>query len=131
MDSDDFRDDFTKSKETYYELLETGKDALQEIMMVAKETEHPRAYEVLATIMKNTADINDKIMDLNKKHKDLNAKSPQKALPDGTTVTNNMFVGSTAELQKMLRQANDDNDEKRSKRSNIVDITPRLNDDDR
>lgn len=123
MDSDDIRDDFTKSKETYYELLETGKDALQEIMMVAKETEHPRAYEVLATLLKNTSDINDKIMDLNKKHKDLNTKEAPKEIPNQTT--NNLFVGSTTDLQRMLHN---NNAEKQS--NNVVDITPRLNEPD-
>jgi hypothetical protein len=74
--------------------------------------------------MKNIADVNDKVMDLNKKHKDINKEDTP--LPVESKTTNNMFIGSTADLQKMLQQANKPTELK----DNVIDITPRLNDDE-
>ena len=74
---------------------------------VARESEHPRAFEVLSGMMKNMADINDKLMDLNKKNKDINKEEVQKQVTN-----NNVFLGSTADLQKLLK--NDD----------LIDVTP-------
>ena len=88
---------------------------------VARESEHPRAFEVLSGLMKNTADINDKLLDLNKKHKDINT-DPLKQIENGTT-NNNVYVGSTADLQRMLQ------DVKSAKENNVVDITPHLKDE--
>ena len=64
--------DYKYSRDTYYELVEKGKESLELMIDVARESEHPRAFEVLSTMMKNMADINDKLMDLNKKNKDIN-----------------------------------------------------------
>ena len=100
-----------------FDLIEKGRGALEDMIEVARESEHPRAFEVLSGLMKNTADINDKLLDLNKKHKDINVKDEPKAV--GQT-TNNLFVGSTTDLQRMLQQNKREN--------NVVDITPRLND---
>jgi hypothetical protein len=69
-------------------------------MEVARSSEHPRAYEVLSNLIKNMADVNDKLMDLNKKRKDMDKKEEQKQI--GNT-TNNLFVGTTADLQKLLK----------------------------
>jgi predicted transcriptional regulator len=109
-DDSKIKSDYEYSRDTYYELIDKGKDALENMIEVARESEHPRAYEVLSTLMKNVSDINDKLMDLNKKNKDIN-KEDVKQLA-GTT-NNNIFLGSTADLQKLL---NDEND--------IVDVTP-------
>ena len=92
-------DDFEYSRATYYELLEKGKESLEDMMEVARSSEHPRAYEVLSNLIKNMADVNDKLMDLNKKRKDLDKKE-EKLI--GNT-TNNLFVGTTADLQKLLQ----------------------------
>ena len=92
-------DDFEYSRATYYELLEKGKEALEDMMEVARSSEHPRAYEVLSNLIKNMADVNDKLMDLNKKRKDMDKKE-EKLI--GNT-TNNLFVGTTADLQKLLK----------------------------
>ena len=70
-DDDKVKSDYDKSRETYYDLIEKGQDALSMMMEVARESEHPRAYEVLSGMIKNISDVNDKLMDLNKKHKDI------------------------------------------------------------
>lgn len=93
------KDDYEYSRETYYELLEKGRESLELMVEVARESEHPRAFEVLSNMMKNMADINDKLMDLNKKNKDINKKDEPKQL--GNT-TNNLFVGTTTDLQRLI-----------------------------
>ena len=93
------KDDYEYSRETYYDILEKGKESMELMIEVARESEHPRAFEVLSTMMKNMADVNDKLMDLNKKNKDINQKDEPKQL--GNT-TNNLFVGTTTELQRLI-----------------------------
>lgn len=103
------KSDYEYSRDTYYELIKTGKEALDLALQIASDTEHPRAIEVLSGMIKNVSDTNDKLMDLNKKNKDINTeKNRNMLLPnDGKTVNNNVFVGSTAELQKMLKGDNE------------------------
>ena len=115
---DNIANDYNYSRQTYYDLIEKGKDSLDLMLEVARESEHPRAFEVLSGMIKNVSEVNDKLMDLNKKNKDISADEIKKI----EKTTNNLFVGSTAELQRMLQ----DNDEM----SNVVDITPQLNKDD-
>lgn len=67
---------------------------------VARESEHPRAFEVLSGMMKNMADVTDKLMDLNKKHKEINQTDEPKQI--GNT-TNNLFVGTTTDLQRLIQ----------------------------
>lgn len=117
-DSDRFKNDYEYSRETLFDLINKGRDALEDMIQVARESEHPRAFEVLSGLIKNVADVNDKLMDLNKKHKDINAKE-KPLLPQGQT-TNNLFVGSTTDLQRLLHKQNENN--------NVVDITPKLKD---
>jgi DNA-binding PadR family transcriptional regulator len=104
------KSDYEYSRETYYDLLEKGRESLEDMIEVARQSEHPRAYEVLSQMIKNLSDVNDKLMDLNKKNKDINKKEEVKQV--GNT-TNNVFLGSTADLQRIL---NDDKD--------IIDVTP-------
>lgn len=98
--TDNQKADYDYSRHTYYELIEKGKDALESMIEVARESEHPRAYEVLSGMIKNISDVNDRLMDLNKK---------QKNLEDGGTgqtvenQQNNYYLGSTADIQKMLQ----------------------------
>ena len=68
---DNTKTDYEYSRDTYYELLEKGKTSLETMMEVARESEHPRAFEVLSNMIKNLSDVNDRLMDLNKKNKDL------------------------------------------------------------
>ena len=93
--------DYEYSRETLYELIEKGREGIEEMIEVARQSEHPRAYEVLAGLLKDTANTSEKLMDLHRKIKSID----QMMLPtpqDQSTTTNNLFVGSTTELQKML-----------------------------
>jgi len=100
---DDVDNDHKNSREYYYNLIDQGQEAIAGILEVAKEGQHPRAYEVALAGIKNVADTVDKLQDLNKKLKDL------KELPKtaDTKIQNALFVGSTAELQKMLKKDED------------------------
>jgi len=103
--------DYKYSRDTYYELVEKGKQSLELMMEVARESEHPRAFEVLSGMIKNISDVNDRLMDLNKKKKDIDKKEEVKKIAN---TTNNLFVGSTTELQKLLKNE-----------SEIVNVTPK------
>lgn len=103
-DNDNSKDkvdyDYDYSRSTYYELIEKGKESLDLMMEVARESEHPRAFEVLSGLIKNLADTNDKLMELNKKHKEV----LKEELPQHRQITNNnVFLGSTTDLQRLLR----------------------------
>jgi hypothetical protein len=91
--------DYEYTRSQLYSLIEKGQEAVNGILTVATDTEHPRAYEVAGQLIKNVADITDKLIDLQKKMKDLDDKyhGPK-------NVTNALFVGSTAELSKFLKQ---------------------------
>ena len=102
--SKDIDDDYEYTRGQLYNLIEKGQEAINGILDVAQNSDHPRAYEVAGNLIKNVADISDKLVDLQKKMKELDQ---EKKGP--TSVTNNaMFVGSTAELQKMLKQMGND-----------------------
>ena len=103
--------DYKYSRDTYYELVEKGKQSLELMIEVARESEHPRAFEVLSGMIKNISDVNDRLMDLNKKKKDIDKKDDVKNVAN---TTNNLFVGSTTELQKLLKNE-----------SEIVNVTPK------
>ena len=107
------KDDYEYSRDTYYEILEKGKESMELMIEVARESEHPRAFEVLSTMMKNMADVNDKLMDLNKKNKDINQKDEPKQL--GNT-TNNLFVGTTTDLQRLIQNE--------SQVEKVIDVEP-------
>ena len=92
--------DYNYSRETYYELIEKGKDALDNMIDVARESEHPRAYEVLAGLLKNVSDVNDKLMELNKKQKALEQQNATKQVENQQ---NNFYIGSTADIQRLLQ----------------------------
>jgi len=101
-DVDDRDKDYAYTRGELYSLIDQGQEAVRGALEVAQESGHPRAFEVAVNAMKNVADMTDKLADLHKKMKDLDE---DKSGP--TKVTNNaMFVGSTAELQKMLKQMN-------------------------
>ena len=103
--------DYNYSRSTYYELVEKGKESLELMIEVARESEHPRAFEVLSGMIKNISDVNDRLMDLNKKKNELDKSEEIKNI---ATTTNNLFVGSTAELQKILKKETD-----------LVNVTPK------
>jgi len=98
--NEDIEKDYAYTRGELYSLIDKGQEAVNGALEVAQESGHPRAYEVAVAAMKHVSDMTDKLADLHKKMKDLDEdkKGPSK-------VTNNaMFVGSTSELQKMLKQ---------------------------
>ena len=95
--------DYEYTRGNLYSLIEKGQEALDSILEVAQEGQQPRAYEVVSQLLKNVADTTDKLIELQLKTKELNAE--EKKGP--TTVNNALFVGSTAELQKLLKNGID------------------------
>jgi len=103
--SDDVEKDYEYTRANLYSLIEKGQESLNGIMELAGESASPRAYEVAGQIIKSVADTTDKLLDLQKKVKEVDE---EKGKP--TQVTNNaVFVGSTTELQKMLKSGFKDN----------------------
>ena len=96
---EDVEKDYEYQRENFYKLVERGSVAIDGILELAKEGEHPRAYEVVGQLIKNVAEVTEKLGDLQEKMRKL------KEVPDNApkNVTNALFVGSTAELQKMLK----------------------------
>jgi len=100
LTKDDVEKDYEYTRANLYSLIEKGQEVLNGIMELAEESQSPRAYEVAGQLLKSVADTTDKFLKLQKDLKDINEESK-----GPTNVTNNaMFVGSTAELQKMLKQ---------------------------
>lgn len=98
------KSDYDYSRDTYYELIEKGRESLDLMIEVARESEHPRAFEVLSNMIKNISDVNDKLMDLNKKNKEISqTKEEQKAITN-----NNVFIGSTTDLQRLLMKSEEE-----------------------
>jgi len=96
---EDIRKDYEYTRGNLYSLIEKGQEAINGILELAQESEMPRAYEVAGQLIKNVADATDKLMELQKKLKDVNEESAK----GPTNVTNALFVGSTAELAKLLK----------------------------
>ena len=97
---DDIKKDYDYTRGNLYSLIEKGQEAINGILELAQESEMPRAYEVAGQLIKNVGDITDKLLDLQKKVKDIEEDKPK----GPTTVNNALFVGSTAELAKLLKQ---------------------------
>jgi len=97
----DIKKDYEYTRGNLYSIIEKGQEAINGILELAQESEMPRAYEVAGQLIKNVADATDKLMDLQKKLKDIE----EIRQPSGpTNVTNALFVGSTAELSKLLKK---------------------------
>lgn len=99
--SQDAEKDYEYTRGELYRLISQGQEAVQGALEVAQESGHPRAYEVAVNAMKQVADTTDKLIDLQHKMKNL-GKEDKKAGP--TTVNNTMFIGTTADLQQMLKR---------------------------
>ena len=104
VQKDDHTKDYEFTRGSLYSLIDKGTEALNGALEVAQESGHPRAYEVAVNAMKQVADATDKLLDLQQKMKNLEAPTKRET----TNTTNNLFVGSTADLQKMLKQINKD-----------------------
>lgn len=96
----EIRKDYEYSRGNYYSIIEKGQEAINSILELAQESESPRAYEVVSQLIKNVSDATDKLMDLQQKLKDI---EEVKHASGPTNVTNALFVGSTAELSKLLK----------------------------
>ena len=96
-DTDVSNTDFQYTRENLYNIIERGQDAMEGLLQVAQETEHPRAYEVVGQLMDKLTNANKELINLHKQVKDVNGERQP------TNVTNALFVGSTAELQKLLK----------------------------
>ena len=99
--------DYEYSRGNLYSLIEKGQEALNGALELAQETDSPRAYEVTGQLIKSISDATDKLLDLQKKLKEVNTEEKQKG---PSTVNNALFVGSTAELAKMLKSGLKEND---------------------
>ena len=91
--------DYNYARENYYNLIERNQDAIEEMLEIAKQSEHPRAFEVVGQLIKSGLDANKELMGLHKTKKELSIEKGGHT----TTVNNAVFVGSTAELQKLLK----------------------------
>ena len=96
----DIEKDYEYTRGNLYSIIEKGQEAINGILELAQDSEMPRAYEVAGQLIKSVSDATDKLMDLQKKVKDVNEDAPQKG---PNTVNNALFVGSTAELAKLLK----------------------------
>jgi len=105
---EDIHKDYEYTRGNLYSIIEKGQEALNGILELAQESEMPRAYEVAGQLIKNVADATDKLMALQKNLKDVTKEDDK----GPTNVTNALFVGSTADLQKMLKSMNKSTDNK-------------------
>ena len=103
LTKDDITKDYEYSRGNLYSIIEKGQEAINGILELAQDSEMPRAYEVAGQLIKSVSDATDKLMDLQKKLKDV---EEEKASKGPSTVNNSLFVGSTAELAKMLKSVN-------------------------
>ena len=100
LTKDDIEKDYEYTRGNLYSIIEKGQEAINGILELAQDSEMPRAYEVAGQLIKSVSDATDKLMDLQKKVKDVNEDAPQKG---PNTVNNALFVGSTTELAKLLK----------------------------
>ena len=105
VNDDHIQKDYEYTRGNLYSIIEKGQEAINGILELAQDSEMPRAYEVAGQLIKSVSDATDKLMDLQKKLKDVNKEEEAKG---PSTVNNALFVGSTAELQKMLKKKKDD-----------------------
>ena len=94
----DLKKDYLATRKNLMDLIDNGKDAIQGIMNVAEEGEHPRAYEVVAQLIKTVADVNEDLIDIHKKVKDVEVTKVE----NNETTNNSIFIGSTSELQNLI-----------------------------
>jgi len=119
-EENEVQDDYDYARARYYSLTEKGDEAIDLMLDLARESEHPRAFEVLSNMLKQNAEIADRLMELQKKKKEVRlTDNPQ--LPNSMT-QNNVYVGSTTELQRMLHD--------RINEKTTIDQDDDYNDDD-
>ncbi len=109
VDKKDIKDDYEFSRATYKDLIRTGVQSLDALSQLAREAESPRAFEVLSKSIKDIGDTTEKLMSLQKAKKELNKEDDDKKRQEQKLTQNNVFVGSTTELQRALLDTNKDN----------------------
>lgn len=97
----DLDSDYLESRQTYKELIEKGNQAIDHLLAIASETEHPRAFEVVATLIKNTSEANEKLLNMQKVMREM--KGMKTNDNSKVSVDKAIFVGSTAELSKLIK----------------------------
>ena len=102
--SDDIESDYKYARENLYNAIERGSDALEELVELAKQSQSPRAFEIVGQMIKTLTDSNKDLLEIQKKVKDLKREEKSKG---PNNVTNALFVGNTAEFQKMLKDNSD------------------------
>jgi predicted house-cleaning noncanonical NTP pyrophosphatase (MazG superfamily) len=103
-DEKNIDDDYEYSRQVYYDLISKGQEGIEEMLELARASEHPRAFEVLSGMIKNVSDVSDRLMALNKTKKQIEQLNRTPALENnGGTTNNNIFIGSTTELQRFLQ----------------------------
>jgi len=95
--------DFERVRRDLFDLSTQGEEAIELMMELARESEHPRAFEVLGQLIKQNAEIGEKVLKLHKSKKEQDKTDEPAAIAQQAATNNNVFIGSTAELQKMLR----------------------------
>ena len=109
------KDDYEYSRKTYKDLIDTSVRSLDVLAELARESEHPRAFEVLSKAIKDIGDVTDKLMDLQKSNRDLANENKGKK----EVTNNNLFVGSTTDLQRLFGKYDKENKDKK-----IIDAAP-------
>jgi hypothetical protein len=99
----DLEDAYSQTKDNLQEFIDQGKEAMHELLQIAKEGQHPRAFEVFGSLLKNMVDANDKLLDTQKKIREMDGKKEV----NKTNIDKAIFVGSTAELSKLLKNNNE------------------------
>ena len=96
--------DFQYARENLYHIIERGRDAMDELLEIAKAEESPRAFEVFGQLLKNMTDSQEKLMELHQKKQRLESDGDRQEVTRAQNVTNALFVGSTAELLKLVKK---------------------------
>lgn len=106
---DSARNDFESARASLYEVIQTGKEAMDKLTEIASQSQHPRAFEVLAKLMDTVVNTNKELLELQSKIRTIDAADAP-TNEKAKSITNNLFVGSTAELQKMIKDMNSKNE---------------------
>lgn len=99
------RNDFESARANMHEVIQTNQEAMDKLMQIAEQSQHPRAFEVLAKLMDTQIQANKELLELQTKIREIDAVEAS-TNPGSQTINNNLFVGSTAELQKMIKEMN-------------------------
>ena len=121
-DENEINDDYDFARAKYYNLADKGDEAIDLMLDLARESESPRAFEVLSNMLKQNAEVADRLMELQKKKKEVRLID-QKQLPNGNMTQNNVYVGSTTDLQRMLH-------DRINEKSTTIDQTDEIDNDD-